>query len=101
MPSLATHALTVGVIGTMTLGMMTRTALGHTARPLHASRVETAAYGLVSLAALVRVGVPLLWPAGLIVAVGVSAALWSAAFALYLWRYTPWLLRVRVDGHPG
>ncbi|MFM2328733.1 MAG: hypothetical protein RLZZ494_836 [Pseudomonadota bacterium] len=101
MPSLATHALTVGVIGTMTLGMMTRTAMGHTARPLHASRVETAAYGLVSLAALVRVGLPLLWPAGLMVAVGVAAVLWSAAFALYLWRYTPWLLRARADGHPG
>src|SRR4029079_3885117 len=29
---LATHALTVGAIGALTIGMMTRTARGHTAR---------------------------------------------------------------------
>lgn len=100
-PGLATHALTVGVIGGMTLGMITRTALGHTARPLRAGRIETGAYLLVNLAALVRVGVPLLAPAWLLAAVQVSALLWSAAFALYLWRYTPWLLRPRLDGQPG
>src|SRR6185295_3143572 len=33
-PGLATHALTVGAIGGLTLGMMTRTARGHTGRPL-------------------------------------------------------------------
>jgi hypothetical protein len=31
---LATHALTIGAIGGLTIGMMTRTARGHTARPL-------------------------------------------------------------------
>jgi uncharacterized protein involved in response to NO len=34
-------------------------------------------------------------------AVGLSAALWSAAFVLYLWRYTPFLLRARIDGLAG
>lgn len=34
--SFATHALTVGAIGGLTLGMMTRTARGHTGRPLAA-----------------------------------------------------------------
>jgi len=32
--SLATHALAVGVIGGITIGMMTRTSRGHTGRPL-------------------------------------------------------------------
>ncbi|MEY8878837.1 MAG: NnrS family protein [Leptothrix sp. (in: b-proteobacteria)] len=97
----ATHALTLGVIGTLTLGMMTRTALGHTGRPLRAGRVETAIYLAVLAAALVRVAVPLLAPAWLLAAVGVSAALWSLAFVLYLLRYTPFLLRARADGQPG
>ena len=38
--SLATHALTVGAIGGLTLGMMTRTSLGHTGRPLRTGRAE-------------------------------------------------------------
>lgn len=97
----ATHALTVGVIGTLTLGMMTRTSLGHTGRPLQAGRTEVAAYTLVSLAALLRVAAPLLHPAWLAPVVLASATLWSLAFALFLWRYTPWLLRPRADGQPG
>ena len=97
----ATHALTVGVIGTITLGMITRTALGHTGRPLRASAVETSAYLAMLLAAAVRVFVPLLLPQALLASVQVSALLWSLAFALYLWRYTPMLLRARLDGQPG
>ncbi|MBN8487687.1 MAG: NnrS family protein [Burkholderiales bacterium] len=100
-PGLATHALTVGLIGCMTLGMMTRTALGHTGRPLRAGPVEVAAYVSVAAAALVRVGLPLWWPALLPQAALVSAALWSLAYGLYLWRYGPWLCRARADGQPG
>ena len=33
--------------------------------------------------------------------VGVSAALWSAAFTLYVVRYWPVLTRPRLDGKPG
>jgi uncharacterized protein involved in response to NO len=97
----STHALTVGLIGTLTLGMITRTALGHTGRPLRAGRIETSAYLAMLAAALTRVGLPLLNPAWLIPAVSVSAGLWSLAFILYLVRYTPLLLRPRVDGKPG
>lgn len=97
----ATHALTVGVIGTITLGMITRTALGHTGRPLRASAVETSAYLAMLLAAAVRVFMPLLLPQTLLASVQVSSLLWSLAFALYLWRYTPILLRPRLDGQAG
>lgn len=100
-PSLATHALTVGLIGLITLGMITRTALGHTGRPLKAGPIETAAYLAMLAAALLRVFVPLLWPAALLEAVWLSSALWALAFALYLWRYVPMLMRPRVDGLPG
>ena len=97
----ATHALTLGVIGMITLGMITRTALGHTGRPLRAGPFEQGAYLSMLAAALSRVLLPLFWPSGLMLAVQLSAALWTLAFALYLWRYAPILLRPRLDGQPG
>ena len=99
--SLAIHALTLGVIGGMTLGMMTRTARGHTGRPLAADRFEVACFALVQLAALVRVLGPLGAPAAYMAVVLASGALWSAAFAIYFVRYWPILTRPRIDGKPG
>lgn len=100
-PSLAAHALTVGAIGGLIIGMMTRTARGHTARPLRADRWDVVCYMLVSLSAFVRVGVPLASPALLLPAVMVSAVLWSAGFGLFAVRYWPVLTRPRLDGKPG
>ena len=99
--ALATHALTVGAIGGLTLGMMTRTARGHTARPLKAGNAEIAAYVLVQLAAAIRVFGPLLLPDAYILAVLLSALLWSAAFGIFVIVYTPILSRPRLDGQPG
>lgn len=98
---LATHALTVGGIGGMTLGMMTRTARGHTGRPLQAGRAELAAYLLVQAAAVVRVLLPLALPQVYIAAVIFSAALWGAAFLVFTIAYVPVLSRPRIDGRPG
>jgi len=99
--ALGTHALTVGAIGGLTLGMMTRTARGHTARPLVAGRAEVAAYGLVQLAAVARVFVPLALPAAYVGATLASALFWFAAFALFVATYVPILTRPRLDGQPG
>lgn len=99
--ALATHALTVGAIGGMTLGMMTRTARGHTARALVAGRAEIAAYLLVQLAAVTRVFVPLALPAASLGATVAAALLWFAAFALFTAAYIPILARPRLDGKPG
>jgi uncharacterized protein involved in response to NO len=101
LPSLATHALTVGAAGGLIIGMMTRIARGHTARPLRADRWDVACYLLVIAAALVRVLLPLAAPALTIAAVLGSAALWSAGFGLYALRYWPVLTRPRLDGKPG
>ncbi len=100
-PSLATHALTVGTIGGLTLGMMTRTARGHTARPLRADGFEIAAYLGVNAAALLRVGLPLFAPALTLGAIAASALFWSAAFTIFTLRYWPILTRERLDGRPG
>ena len=99
--SAATHALTVGAIGGLIIGMITRTARGHTARPLQADRIDVMCYGLVLLAGLVRVAMPLLWPAASLSALQASALLWSAGFGLYALRYWPVLTKARLDGKPG
>src|ERR1019366_7539058 len=99
--NLATHALTVGAVGGMTLGMMTRTARGHTGRPRNAEAVETACYVLINLAAAVRVFVPLAAPAFYRDAVILSGTLWVAAFAAFVCKYWPILTRPRADGRSG
>ncbi|HET7729029.1 MAG TPA: NnrS family protein [Usitatibacter sp.] len=98
---LATHALTIGVIGGMTIGMMTRTARGHTGLQLVAGTAEVTCYALVMIAALVRVFGPLLVPSAYVATVLVSGVCWSLAFAIYFFRYWPLLTRPRVDGKPG
>jgi len=45
--SAGVHALAVGATGGLVIGMITRTARGHTGRPLQVSRPEVAAYALV------------------------------------------------------
>jgi uncharacterized protein involved in response to NO len=94
-PTLGTHAVTVGAIGTLTMGMMTRVSLGHTGRPLTTPRASVVGYALVTLAAILRC----------VAALAPSVTLWvlaAIAFALaygaFLIDYTPILLGPRADG---
>jgi uncharacterized protein involved in response to NO len=99
--SLASHALMVGAAGGLIVGMMTRTARGHTGRPLVADHFEVTCYVLVALAAAIRVLGGMLLPGAYLVTVVASGICWSAAFALYAVRYWPVLSRPRLDGKPG
>ncbi|HYH42036.1 MAG TPA: NnrS family protein [Burkholderiales bacterium] len=100
-PSLAIHALTIGAIGGLTIGMMTRTARGHTGRPLIADGYELAAFLLVQLGACVRVFGAVAVPGLYLASVQLAGLFWAAAFGLYAVRYWPVLTRPRVDGKPG
>jgi uncharacterized protein involved in response to NO len=99
--SYATHALTVGAIGGLTMGIITRTARGHTGRPLIADGFELAMFSLIQVAAIVRVFGGIVTPAFYMASIQLSAVLWSAAFSLYAVRYWPVLTRARLDGRPG
>ena len=99
--SAGVHALAIGATAGLIIGMITRTARGHTGRALQVSRPEITAYVLVMLAAAVRVLLPLTVPSWLPLALVVAAAAWSVAFAIYLFIYTPWLLQTRFDGKDG
>jgi uncharacterized protein involved in response to NO len=97
--SAGVHALAVGATAGLIIGMITRTARGHTGRTLQASRPEIAAYGLVMAAAAIRVFLPMLLPAQ--VAWILAALAWGIAFGMYLFVFAPWLTRPRVDGKDG
>jgi uncharacterized protein involved in response to NO len=99
--SLATHALTLGAIGGLTIGMMTRTARGHTGRALQADAFDIACYLLVLGSAAVRVFGPMLFPQAYTAWILLSGAAWSAGFALFALRYWPVLSRPRLDGRAG
>ena len=99
--SYATHALTVGAIGGLTLGMMTRTARGHTGRPLVADGYELSVFLLIQVAAMVRVFGGMMSPGLYLTSIQLSGLLWSAAFGFYAVRYWPVLTRPRLDGKPG
>jgi uncharacterized protein involved in response to NO len=99
--SYATHALTLGAIGSLTLGMMTRTARGHTGRALLADGAETTMFWLLQGAAIARVFGGLVWFELYLPSIQLSAILWAAAFGLYAVRYWPVLTRPRLDGKPG
>ena len=99
--SYAIHALTVGAIGGLTLGMMTRTARGHSGRPIVADGYELTMFLLINIAALVRVFGGIVSPELYLGSVQLAALLWAAALGLYAVRYWPVLMRPRLDGKPG
>ena len=97
----AIHALTVGAIGGLTMGMMTRTSLGHTGRPLQTGHAELFCYVAIQLSAVARVFLPLAFPALYLHAILASGLLWVLAFGVFTIGYRPILSRPRVDGKPG
>lgn len=99
--NVALHALTVGGVGVLTLGMMSRVTLGHTGRDMVAPHAAVIAFALLNLAALARGIAPALWPERYLVLVHSAAGLWILAFTLFLAAHTVQLWRPRVDGRPG
>jgi len=89
------HALAIGGLGTMVVGISTRVALGHAGLPIVADAWILSVFAGVQAAALLRVGFALaapVWPA----AGGLAhwaAIPWCAAFALWLVRMGPVLTR--------
>lgn len=88
------HLLSVGAIGCMTLGVMTRATLGHTGRPLRASAWTVMSYLSLLTAAILR---PLaeIVPGSYYEILAVAGAAWIAAFAIFSVEYGRYLLLPR------
>ncbi len=85
------HAFTVGSLGLMMLGLMTRVALRHTGRLLVVPAAMKLAYAMMFAAALLRLAATVHelgdW------AVALSAVLWGLTFLIYFLRFGAILLR--------
>jgi uncharacterized protein involved in response to NO len=89
------HALTIGGLGTLVLGVSTRVSLGHAGRPIVADGWIRLAFVLIQLAALTRVGLLLisfLLPAARPFAHW-GGVPWCLAFGIWLVRVGPLLVR--------
>ena len=95
--SVALHALTAGSIGSMTLGMMCRVALGHTGRNLVTTKLTLITFVLMQVIVIIRVLGVIFLPEYMMSWIVLSAGLWSLCFALYLLIYAPMLMRARPD----
>lgn len=93
------HAFTVGSLGMMMLGLMTRVSLRHTGRPLVVPRAMLVAYAAMFLAAALRVaaGVGAQYTAPIVL----STLLWAGAFVIYLLQFGAVLVAPSLPRAPG
>lgn len=95
-----THVLGVGGFSVLIIGMVTRTAMGHLGRPLQTDHSMVISYVLVIAAATLRL-LALVPTAVSFMALQLATAMWMLAFAIYLWRFVPMMIRPRVDASPA
>ena len=101
-PLIALHAFAYGGIGMITLGMMSRVALGHTGRDVFAPPTSLGPiFALLAAGALCRVLLPLLDMSHYLWWIALSQLAWMGAFAGFSLIYIPMLSLPRVDGRPG
>jgi len=91
------HAITMGAVSGLMLAMMMRSSLGHTGRPLVASRVDMTAFLLLQLGTIVRVLASIAAGDSYRSWVVVAGIIWGSAFLLFAVRYVPMLSRPRVS----
>jgi uncharacterized protein involved in response to NO len=87
--SLALHAFAVGGIAAISLGLMSRLALGQAGRALKASNVMAIAFILINIAAVFLVLLPAVLPDWYSSFVVISSYSWLAAFSLFVVYYAP------------
>ena len=98
--SIAFHAFAAGAIGSLTLGMMARVSLGHTARPLKAAPIIICAFVLMACSGLIRITLGWL-PLPDIAILHLSGSVWILSWLLFFAYYLPILVKPRIDGVYG
>ncbi len=101
-PTLALHAIALGGVGIMTVGMMARVSLGHTGRNIQQPPERlTMVFTLLVLAVVFRVVLPVIISAHYLLWLAMAQVAWIVAFLLFVRIYAPILVQARVDGQPG
>lgn len=93
---LAIHAFTVGGIGMITLGIMSRVSLAHTGHNAY-QPPKRIAYALTALllSSVVRIILPLLDLGSYALWIALSQGLWVVAFLIFITAYAPILIRAK------
>lgn len=93
-PAMYIHVIGMGGFSILIIGMVTRTALGHLGYPLALDASMLVSYYFMIAAVVFRLAA--LWPSSLTLAfLDASALSWILCLGLYLWRFTPRLIRPR------
>ena len=101
-PFLSAHAFAYGGVGIMTMGMMSRVALGHTARDVFSPPpILSWMFAFIIIGAVIRVFFPLFDSAQYMLWIGISQVLWTISFIMFLFIYTPVCMKPRIDGRSG
>lgn len=83
----AFHAFTVGAIGSLTLGVMSRATLGHSGLPLNNEKILTVMFICINAAAVSRALLPLILEEGYMSLLHSAGGLWVVAYGLFLVRF--------------
>jgi len=101
-PSLSVHAFAFGGVGMITLGMMSRVALGHSGRNIfEPPKALFWVFALLAIGTVVRVLFPIFSQTHYLLWIGLSQVFWIISFTLFLYIYFPILMRPRIDGQFG
>ncbi len=101
-PFLSVHAFSVGGIGLVTIGMMSRVSLGHTGRDVFNPPASIFwAFLALIIGVIARVVLPLFNMELYVYWIAVSQVMWMLAFAIFVFLYAPMLVTARVDGKDG
>lgn len=98
-PDAWVHAFTVGSLGMMMIGMMTRVVLRHTGRPLDVPPAIVFAGAAMLAAALLRLAAGVHGLGNAVVAL--AALLWALAFSIWFARFAPMLLAPSLPRSPA
>lgn len=100
--SYALHIFAIGVVGLITISMMSRVILGHTGRNVsEPPRILKLVFLLLIVTVLFRVMLPLIDASHYLLWIGLSQFFWISAFIIFSVTYIPQLIRPRIDGKPG
>ena len=98
---IALHAFGIGATGGLIIGMITRTAMGHTGRQIKAGHIEKTCYALVQLTAIIWMIAHVTTGNWFHATISLAGVCWCLAFILYIYKYLPWLTKARFDGQAG
>ena len=97
-PTIGLHLFAIGGIGLITIGMMSRVALGHTGRDIHQpSRWLIPLFLCIITATILRVFLPIYAMQHYSLWMTLSKVFWIIGFTGFIIIYSPFLLSVRAD----